>query len=86
MEGINKLKALIAKIRRTSKSDYDCVVGVSGGVDSTYTLYLMKKMGLRPLAVHFDNGWNSDIAVQNIKNATNMTFNMGWQLFKIIDR
>jgi len=45
------------------------VLGVSGGRDSTYTLYNAVKLGLRPLAVHFDNGWNSDLAVQNIKNA-----------------
>ena len=47
--------------------DYDCVIGVSGGVDSTYTAYLVKQMGLRPLAVHLDNGWNSELAVANIE-------------------
>jgi N-acetyl sugar amidotransferase len=51
--------------------DYDCVVGVSGGVDSSYLLYLLtKEYGLRPLAVNLDNGWNSDIAVKNIKKVT----------------
>jgi N-acetyl sugar amidotransferase len=48
--------------------DYDCVVGVSGGVDSSYVLYLMVKRGLRPLAVHLDNGWNSELATHNIAN------------------
>jgi tRNA(Ile)-lysidine synthase TilS/MesJ len=38
---------------------YDCIIGVSGGVDSTYTAWLVKKLGLRPLAVHLDNGWDS---------------------------
>jgi N-acetyl sugar amidotransferase len=47
---------------------YDCIIGVSGGVDSTYVAYLVKSMGLRPLAVHLDNGWNSELAVSNIKN------------------
>lgn len=47
---------------------YDCVVGVSGGADSSYLLYRMVKLGLRPLAVHFDNTWNSPIATQNIYN------------------
>ena len=47
--------------------DYDCIVGVSGGVDSTYTTYVASKLGLRPLAVHLDNGWNSEQAVRNIE-------------------
>jgi N-acetyl sugar amidotransferase len=45
---------------------YDCVIGVSGGVDSCYLLSLAKSWGLRPLAVHMDNGWNTDEAVRNI--------------------
>ena len=47
---------------------YDCVVGVSGGVDSSYALHLAVKNGLRPLAVHLDNGWNSELAVHNISS------------------
>jgi N-acetyl sugar amidotransferase len=46
--------------------EYDCVVGVSGGVDSSYSLYLAVRNGLRPLAVHLDNGWNSELASHNI--------------------
>jgi len=49
---------------------YDCVIGVSGGVDSSYLLYMAKEAGLRPLAVNFDNGFNSEIAVQNIYKIT----------------
>lgn len=45
---------------------YDCVVGVSGGTDSSYMLYLAVKKGLRPLAVHYDNTWNTNIATENI--------------------
>src|SRR5438045_7424351 len=48
--------------------DYDCIVGVSGGVDSSYALYLTVKHGLRPVAVHLDNGWNSELATHNIAN------------------
>ena len=48
--------------------EYDCVMGVSGGVDSCYAAYVAKSLGLRPLAVHMDNGWDSDIAARNIKN------------------
>lgn len=46
---------------------YDCVIGISGGVDSTYVAWLLKQQGLRPLAVHLDNGWNSELAVSNIQ-------------------
>jgi len=64
-----QLEIIVERIRRAGKGrDYDCVTGVSGGVDSSYTAYVLKKLGLRTLAVHMDNGWNSDIAVKNIKN------------------
>jgi N-acetyl sugar amidotransferase len=49
---------------------YDCVIGVSGGTDSSYLLHISKEYGLSPLAVNLDNGWNSDIAVKNIKKVT----------------
>ena len=59
---------LCDRIRKTGKNlEYDCVVGLSGGMDSTYCLYIIKKRGLRPLAVHFDNGWVSDTAKANIE-------------------
>ena len=62
------LAALADRIRNAGRRrDYDCVVGVSGGVDSTYATYLASKLGLRPLAVHLDNGWNSEQAVRNIE-------------------
>ena len=62
------LEAIAEMIRRAGKGrDYDCVVGISGGVDSCYSAYVIKQLGLRPLAVHLDNGWNSDTAVKNIK-------------------
>lgn len=47
---------------------YDCIIGVSGGVDSSWALVKAKEMGLRPLAVHMDNGWNSELAQSNIEN------------------
>lgn len=63
------LQDMADHIRRAGKGKkYDCVVGVSGGCDSSYLLYKMVEMGLRPLAVHFDNTWNSPIATQNIYN------------------
>lgn len=63
-----RLGKLVQKIKQAGKNkEYDCVIGVSGGVDSTYVAYLVKQLGLRPLAVHLDNGWNSALAVTNIE-------------------
>jgi N-acetyl sugar amidotransferase len=68
-EGRQKLAVAVAQIKREGRGKrYDCILGLSGGVDSTYVAYLTKKLGLRPLAVHLDNGWNSEIAVRNIEN------------------
>ena len=47
------------------------MIGVSGGVDSSYIAYIVKELGLRPLAVHMDNGWNSEEAVKNIRSLCN---------------
>lgn len=88
-EGKKLLDDIVKKIKKKGKGKkYDCIVGVSGGTDSTYTLHFVKQLGLRPLAVHFDNGWNSEIAVKNIKNATNKldidlyTLVADWEEFK----
>jgi N-acetyl sugar amidotransferase len=70
IEGERRLNAIVSEIKKRGRGkEYDCVVGVSGGADSTYTAYLAKKLGLRPLAVHLDNGWNSELAVCNIERA-----------------
>ncbi|MBV9987991.1 MAG: N-acetyl sugar amidotransferase [Chitinophagaceae bacterium] len=64
-----KREDFINRMKQDGKGkEYDCVVGVSGGVDSSYALYLAVKNGLRPLAVHLDNGWNSELATHNIAN------------------
>lgn len=68
--GEARLEVLIKKIKAegTGKGKkYDCVIGVSGGCDSSYLVYKAVKMGLKPLAVHFDNTWNSPVATQNIQ-------------------
>jgi len=66
--GRHKLEAILNDIRSAGQGKkYDCVVGVSGGTDSSYMIYLAKEWGLRPLAVHYDNTWNSAIATQNIR-------------------
>lgn len=65
---------LIAGIKaRGKKSKFDCVIGISGGVDSSYLLKLAFDQGLRILAVHVDNGWNTELAVTNIKNMVQKT-------------
>ena len=66
-EGKRKLAGIAATIESDGKGKpYDCIIGVSGGVDSTFVAWKVKQLGLRPLAVHLDNGWNSEIAVSNI--------------------
>jgi N-acetyl sugar amidotransferase len=61
--------AFLQRVREDGRGlDYDCIVGLSGGVDSSYALYLAVRNGLRPLAVHLDNGWNSELAAHNIAN------------------
>lgn len=89
----NELNKIIEKIKKDGKGKkYDCIVGVSGGRDSTYTLYSAVKLGLRPLAVHFDNGWNTETAVKNIKNACSKlnvdlhTHVADWEEFKDLQR
>lgn len=70
-EGSQKWDERIKEIKRQGKGKtYDCIIGVSGGTDSSYLLHLAKEWGLRPLAVNLDNGWSSDIAVKNIKVMT----------------
>lgn len=61
------LEAMARKIKKAGRGrKYDCVVGVSGGRDTSYCLYKTVELGLRPLAVHFDNGWDSDISKKNL--------------------
>jgi N-acetyl sugar amidotransferase len=85
------IDGLVQKMKAQGRGKrYDCVVGVSGGTDSTYLLYWAKQQGLRPLAVHFDNGWDSEIAVSNIKKSISLlgvdlqTYVVDWEEFKDI--
>ena len=87
--GKRKLESIVAEIKEAGKHQpYDCIMGLSGGMDSTYVAYLTKKLGLRPLAVHFDNGWNSELAVMNIENIVGklgfnlFTYVINWEEFK----
>ncbi len=70
-EGEKILNDIIEQIKRDGKGKkYDCVIGVSGGTDSSYLLIKSLEWGLRPLAVHYDNTWNSAIATENIRKVT----------------
>lgn len=83
------LQKLVNKIKKNGiGKQYDCIIGVSGGIDSTYTALLVKQLGLRPLAVHLDNGWNSELAVKNIENTLKKlnidlyTEVLDWEMFR----
>lgn len=83
------LDRILEDIRRSGQGKkYDCVIGVSGGADSSYLAYLITQRGLRPLAVHMDNGWNSEKAVINIKVITRKlgidyeSYVLDWEDFK----
>ena len=70
-QGQKKFKIIIQKIIKAGRGrKYDCVVGISGGRDGCYTLYLAKKLGLRPLAVHFNDGFGNPVAGENMTNVT----------------
>jgi N-acetyl sugar amidotransferase len=66
---INELMAIAEKIKKDGQNrDFDCIIGLSGGLDSSYTAHVAKNiMGLRPLLLHVDAGWNTDQAVSNIE-------------------
>jgi N-acetyl sugar amidotransferase len=78
--GNSELQVLASKIKTEGVGkDFDCIIGLSGGLDSSYTAYVAKqKMGLRPLLFHVDAGWNTDQAVGNIEKLVN---GLGLDLF-----
>jgi N-acetyl sugar amidotransferase len=80
----SELKKILNKIKKDGKGKkYDCIIGISGGCDSTYTLVEAVSLGLRPLAVHMDNGWNSELSVQNIEKVVRK---LGLDLYtKVLD-
>ncbi len=87
-----ELVRIITEIKKNKKGKYDCIIGVSGGTDSSYLAYLVNEWGLTPLAVHFDNGWNSELSVRNVENILNAlnidlyTYVVDWQEFRDLQR
>ena len=72
--GTEKLHDLLGRIQTEGKGrEFDCVIGLSGGVDSSYLALKSRAWGLRPLVVHVDAGWNSELAVSNIERVVNST-------------
>lgn len=86
-----KLYEIVNQIKASRKNkEYDCILGLSGGVDSSYLAYKVKNLGLKPLVVHYDNGWNSELAVMNIEHIVSQlgfdlyTYVNNWEEFKDI--
>ena len=68
-QGHEKISIILNKIKSLKKkSDYDCIIGLSGGIDSSYLAIKMYEFGLNPLVVHVDGGWNSELASNNIES------------------
>ena len=90
-ESDKKLEKILKKIKHKGRNkEYDCLIGISGGVDSSYVAFNAKKLGLKPLIVHFDNGWDSELSIKNIENIVKklgfdyQTYVVDWEEFKDI--
>ena len=81
-DGAKNLKIIYNKMKKENvHKEYDCILGLSGGVDSSYLALKLHEEEIRPLIVHVDGGWNSELAVQNIENIVNYC---GWHLHTIV--
>ncbi len=81
-EGTRRLAATVDQMKAEGRGkDYDCIIGLSGGVDSSYLAVKVKDLGLRPLVVHVDAGWNSELAVKNIEGLVKA---LGFDLFTLV--
>ena len=88
-----RIAAIRDRIKAAGRGNtYDSVIGLSGGVDSSFVAYVAHRLGLRPLAVHFDNGWNSETAVTNIAKIVEkcgfdlITYVINWPEFRDLQR
>jgi N-acetyl sugar amidotransferase len=91
-ESERRLDILVKDIKSKQTGQYDSIIGLSGGVDSSYLAYWAHRAGLKPLTVHFDNGWNSETAVSNIKKIIDKcgfdleTYMINWPEFRDLQR
>ena len=89
-----RLNSVVEEIRRRGQGRrYDCVIGLSGGMDSTYlALLIVERFNLRPIAVHMDNGWNTELSVFNVErivkglNLDLVTVVLDWDEFRSLQR
>lgn len=84
-----ELERIVERIKHVGRDQpYDCLIGLSGGVDSSYLAHQARRLGLRPLAIHFDNGWDSERAVHNIEMVLRgldldlFTYVVDWEEFR----
>lgn len=81
-QGLAFIETLVAKLKAEGKGkDYDCLLGLSGGCDSSYLAFKAVELGLRPLTLHFDSGWNSELSAQNIEKVVK---SLNLDLFTIV--
>lgn len=92
-KGEKELDGIFCQIKTEERNkEYDCIIGLSGGVDSSYLAYVAVNKGLRPLIVHIDCGWNSEQAVRNVENVVKKlnlelhTFVVNWEEMKDLQR
>ena len=92
-EGAKKLEAMTARIKSVGAGkDYDCILGLSGGVDSSFLAFKVKEWGLRPLVLHVDAGWNTELAAANIRRVVDecgydlVTEVVDWETMKDLQR
>lgn len=71
--GEEKFNKIISRIKNNKTKKYDCIIGLSGGVDSTYLAYILKEYDINALAVHVDAGWNTELSVSNIQKIIDYT-------------
>jgi N-acetyl sugar amidotransferase len=91
--GERMLNNIVDRIKHEERNnEFDCIIGLSGGVDSSYLAWLTRKLGLRALVIHVDCGWNSELAVKNIENIVKKlnielhTFVVNWEEIKSLQR
>ncbi len=92
-EGAARLDKMLARIKSLGEGkDYDCILGLSGGVDSSYLAFKVREWGLRPLVLHVDAGWNTELAVANIRQVVEangydlVTEVVNWETMKDLQR
>ena len=89
----NYFHKVINEAKKDNNKQFDCIFGISGGLDSSYLLHILIENGIRPYVVHLDNGWNTDLAVKNIHNLLDKlnldlqkTHVINWKEFKSLQR